>query len=214
MPASMMMACVALRPNVTGNRMEMPASGPMPGKTPTNVPTRHPRNAYHRLVGSKATEKPCARLRRVVSTADLDSERACLERRLQQVDEENIGDRHDADTIYRRRKKLAPFNDNEQGEHEEDVGGEETQPLIKRGAYRGNCDDLGSVLCVEPWHRRKGFALASTQGEHESEEDHEHGDDFRQETRARQRQRADRQVAAQRDDQQADADEECASNVV
>ena len=58
MPASMMMACVALSPNVTGSRIEMPASGPMPGSTPTSVPTRQPRKAYHKLLGSKATEKP------------------------------------------------------------------------------------------------------------------------------------------------------------
>ncbi len=58
MPASMMMACVALSPKVTGSRIEMPASGPIPGSTPTSVPTTQPRNAYHALCGSKATEKP------------------------------------------------------------------------------------------------------------------------------------------------------------
>ena len=68
MPASMMTACVALSPNVTGSRIEMPESGPMPGSTPTSVPTRQPRNAYQRLSGWNATEKPCSRLRRVLST--------------------------------------------------------------------------------------------------------------------------------------------------
>src|SRR5574338_949802 len=114
MPASMMMACVALRPNVTGSRIEMPASGPMPGKTPTNVPTRQPRNAYHRLVGSKATENPCARLRRVVSTASLESERAGLQRRLQQMDEENVSNDDHAEAVYRRRQDVAPLDDHEQ----------------------------------------------------------------------------------------------------
>src|SRR5512143_2900180 len=99
MPASMMMACVAFSPNVTGNRMEMPASGPMPGRTPTNVPTRQPMNAYHALAGARATEKPCARLRRVVSTMILESERTGLQRRLQHVNEENISDHDDADTV-------------------------------------------------------------------------------------------------------------------
>ena len=51
MPASMMIACVALRPKVIGKRMEIPASGPMPGSTPTSVPTRQPINAYHALAG-------------------------------------------------------------------------------------------------------------------------------------------------------------------
>ena len=67
MPASMITACVALRPKVTGSRIEMPDSGPMPGSTPTSVPTRQPRKAYQRLSGAKATENPCSRLRRVLS---------------------------------------------------------------------------------------------------------------------------------------------------
>ena len=36
----------------------MPASGPMPGSTPTSVPTRQPRNAYQSTAGCSATEKP------------------------------------------------------------------------------------------------------------------------------------------------------------
>ena len=68
MPASMMTACVALSPKVIGSRMLMPESGPMPGSTPTSVPTRQPRKAYQSLAGWKATAKPCIRLRRVSST--------------------------------------------------------------------------------------------------------------------------------------------------
>jgi hypothetical protein len=45
MPASMMTAWVGLRPKVTGSRMLMPVSGPMPGNTPTSVPTRQPMKA-------------------------------------------------------------------------------------------------------------------------------------------------------------------------
>ena len=62
MPASMITACVALSPNVTGSRIEMPDSGPMPGSTPTSVPTRQPRNAYHRLLSWNATPKPSIKL--------------------------------------------------------------------------------------------------------------------------------------------------------
>src|SRR5512143_189095 len=130
MPASMMMACVALSPNVTGNRMEMPASGPMPGKTPTNVPTRQPMNAYHALAGSRATEKPCARLRRVVSTVILESEGAGFERRLQRVDEQDVSDDHDADTVNHCRQQPAPLDDHEKCEDEQHIRGEEAQPLI------------------------------------------------------------------------------------
>ena len=57
MPASMITACVALSPKVTGSRIEMPDSGPMPGSTPTSVPTRQPRKAYQRLSGWKAMRK-------------------------------------------------------------------------------------------------------------------------------------------------------------
>src|SRR5215471_15330422 len=58
MPASITIALVAFSPKVIGSRIEMPASGPMPGSTPTSVPTRQPRNAYHSTAGCNATEKP------------------------------------------------------------------------------------------------------------------------------------------------------------
>ena len=61
MPASITIALVALSPKVIGSRIEMPASGPMPGSTPTSVPTRQPRNAYHSTAGCSATEKPSPR---------------------------------------------------------------------------------------------------------------------------------------------------------
>src|ERR1041385_1160969 len=58
MPASITIALVAFSPKVMGSRIEMPASGPIPGSTPTSVPTRQPRNAYHSTAGCNATEKP------------------------------------------------------------------------------------------------------------------------------------------------------------
>ena len=39
------------QPKVTGKRIEMPASGQMPGNTPTSVPTRQPRNANQTFAG-------------------------------------------------------------------------------------------------------------------------------------------------------------------
>ncbi len=53
---------VVSSPKVAGSRMLMPDSGPMPGSTPTMVPTRHPRKAYHSTSGWSATEKPSSRL--------------------------------------------------------------------------------------------------------------------------------------------------------
>src|SRR6476661_3670035 len=125
MPASMMIACVALSPKVTGNRMEMPASGPMPGSTPTSVPTRQPRNAYHALAGCKATEKPRYRLWSVVSTAVLESEGAGFERCLERVDEQNVGGHDDPQTEDGCREQFPPLDDDEQRKDQQHVGGEE-----------------------------------------------------------------------------------------
>ena len=58
MPASMTIALVASRPKVTGNRMLMPDKGPIPGSTPTSVPTTQPRKPYHSTSGRNATVKP------------------------------------------------------------------------------------------------------------------------------------------------------------
>ena len=68
MPASITIALVASSPKVSGNRIEMPASGPMPGSMPTSVPTTHPRNANHSTSGRSATEKPSRRLSKTAST--------------------------------------------------------------------------------------------------------------------------------------------------
>ena len=67
MPASMITALVASSPNVAGSKILIPASGPMPGNTPTSVPTRQPMNAYHSTSGRNATEKPSSRLSNVPS---------------------------------------------------------------------------------------------------------------------------------------------------
>ena len=45
-------------PKVSGSRMEMVATGPIPGSTPTRLPTSTPRKQYIRLCGSSATPKP------------------------------------------------------------------------------------------------------------------------------------------------------------
>ena len=76
MPASMMIACVALSPKVTGSRIEMPESGPMPGSTPTSVPTRQPRNAYQRLAGCKRDREAVQQAEEGAFHARLEAERA------------------------------------------------------------------------------------------------------------------------------------------
>ena len=62
------MAPTGLMPKVSGNKIEMVASGPMPGNTPTMLPTSTPMKHHIRLCGSKATPKPYQRSVRAVVT--------------------------------------------------------------------------------------------------------------------------------------------------
>src|SRR5690348_5938220 len=141
MPASMMIACVAFSPNVTGSRMEIPASGPMPGSTPTRVPTRQPRKAYQALLGSSATEKPWARLTRVVSTrARLDAQHAGVERGLQHINEQRVSDDDHADAVDRRRHDLFALYQHEQAEDQQNVGDEKAEPVEQQNCGRCNPD--------------------------------------------------------------------------
>jgi hypothetical protein len=55
MPASMMSAPTGGKPNVIGNSIAMVATVPMPGSTPTNVPTRAPSRQNSTLKGFEAT---------------------------------------------------------------------------------------------------------------------------------------------------------------
>src|ERR1700692_3935211 len=130
MPASMITACVALSPKVTGSRIEMPDSGPMPGNTPTNVPTRQPRNAYQRLSGWKAMAKPCARLSRVVSTSAI-LEAEFRKRRFQAVDERDVGKRDDRERINGGAKRIAPLDDHQQRDHHQQHGEKEAEMIVK-----------------------------------------------------------------------------------
>src|SRR5687768_11926613 len=62
MPASMISAPTGGRLNVIGSSMAMAASGPMPGSTPTSVPTITPMKQYIRLIGETAVLNPSVRL--------------------------------------------------------------------------------------------------------------------------------------------------------
>ena len=116
MPASITIALVASSPKVTGSRMLMPASGPMPGSTPTMVPTRQPRNAYHSTSGCSATEKPSSEA--FDACPCLESEEAALERRLQRHAEQQIGQRDDADAEGRGVERRAALDGKDQREQQ------------------------------------------------------------------------------------------------
>jgi hypothetical protein len=58
MAASMMMAGVGGKKEVRGKRIAMPAVGPIPGRTPTKVPSIEPIKANNRFWGLRANSKP------------------------------------------------------------------------------------------------------------------------------------------------------------
>src|SRR3954447_24332373 len=62
MPASMINAPTGGRPKVIGSSIATVAMVPIPGNTPTRVPTRAPIRQSSRLIGVNATPKPSARL--------------------------------------------------------------------------------------------------------------------------------------------------------
>src|SRR5699024_2622299 len=65
MPQSRMSPCTGSMPKETGMRIAIAEIGPMPGSTPTTVPSSTPRRAKARLAGSSAAAKPPPRSMRV-----------------------------------------------------------------------------------------------------------------------------------------------------
>src|SRR3982074_508597 len=62
MPASMIRAPTGGSPKVIGSSIDTVAMVPIPGSTPTRVPTSAPIRQSRRLIGENATPKPRARL--------------------------------------------------------------------------------------------------------------------------------------------------------
>src|ERR1700732_3861893 len=75
MPASMISAPTGRMPKVIGSNIATVAMVPMPGSTPTSVPTSAPIRHKRRLIGESATPKPRARLeKRSAITPSLNQE--------------------------------------------------------------------------------------------------------------------------------------------
>src|SRR5258708_6207391 len=89
MPGSMIRAPTGGSPNVIGSSIATVAMVPMPGNTPTSVPTRAPIRQSRRLIGEKATPKPSASLeKRSAITPSLNQEtREELQRQPQRIRE-------------------------------------------------------------------------------------------------------------------------------
>src|SRR4051795_11880497 len=64
MPASMISAPTGGRPNVIGSSIAIVATVPIPGSTPTSVPTSAPSRQNRMFIGENATPKPSARFER------------------------------------------------------------------------------------------------------------------------------------------------------
>src|SRR5262249_52194239 len=153
MPASITIALVASSPKVSGSRIEIPASGPMPGNTPTSVPTRQPRNAYHSTAGCSATVKPSQSaskfmlfLRRAPGRKSglplfggSEPEYPLFERRLQRLAEYPPCDDGQADTIGRRIVQRLALDHGQQHEHEQRHRHDKAERLV--GYDRPRRDD-------------------------------------------------------------------------
>src|SRR6202011_3470449 len=89
MPASMIRAPTGGRPKVIGSSIATVAIGPIPGSTPTKVPTSAPIRQSRRLIGENATPKPRARLeKRSTIAPSLNQEtREKLQRQPQRIGE-------------------------------------------------------------------------------------------------------------------------------
>src|SRR5450830_995820 len=167
MPASMITACVALSPKVTGSR-------------PTSVPTRQPRNAYQRLSSWKAMPNPCARLIRVFSTNGV-LEAIFRKGRLEPVHERNVSEQDDGDAVNAGAYWIAPLDHNQQRDHHQEHSDSEAEMLIERDRDGGDAGDHHGMLAVSPAQFGEWTAFPRTQNQYQAENDGQRGDDHRQE---------------------------------
>jgi hypothetical protein len=58
MPESIMMAVAGGREKVTGSRRAIAPAGPIPGRTPTSVPTKQPTQQNITFIGVRAILNP------------------------------------------------------------------------------------------------------------------------------------------------------------
>src|ERR1700730_5227343 len=170
MPASITIALVASSPNVTGNRMLMPDKGPMPGNTPTRVPTRQPRKPYHNTSGRNATENPSIRLSRVSTV--LESQNSLLERRLEHDGEKPVGDEADADAVHRGGDQIPAF-EGDQREQYQRHGEDEAKRRVERDRRRRNGEHPDRMGQVVPANVGKRRACAAARQQDCTEQNHQ-----------------------------------------
>src|SRR3954469_12458101 len=70
MPAKKIIDAVMSTLAVMGSSMATATAGPMPGSTPTAVPSTQPTKAHSRLTGVMAVAKPCSREAKMSMASD------------------------------------------------------------------------------------------------------------------------------------------------
>src|SRR5664279_1728700 len=106
MPASIISAPTGGSPNVIGNNIATVAIVPMPGSTPTSVPTRAPIRQSSRLVGDTATPKPRARFEKISITPSPQNAWEKLKRQPKRIGEQQAATDRQA---YPDDDRLGPF---------------------------------------------------------------------------------------------------------
>ena len=143
-------------PNVIGSSIATVAMVPMPGSTPTSVPTSAPIRQSRRLIGVKATPKPRARLEKSsVITPSLDQEtREELQRQPERIREKQTAADRQADAdddgflpsrlrrAQRRDDEARKRRDHETQRPDRDGEGEDRQRYEQRTAPRIGRDML------------------------------------------------------------------------
>src|SRR4051794_33763405 len=136
MPASITTDFVVSSPKVAGRRMLIPESGPMPGSTPTMVPTKQPRNAYHNTSGCSATEKPS---RRLSSVGISEPEQAGFDRGLEHYCKQQVSEHDDADAEGGGAQQWPVLDRKHQREQQQRHGDQKAGDLIDENCGSRDC---------------------------------------------------------------------------
>src|SRR6476661_3977250 len=150
MPANMMNAALGLTLYVTGSNRATVMAGPIPGSTPTAVPSRTPMHAYSRFMGVAACSNPCSSQFRLSMSED-SVQNACGQRdsepdveRVEAAESEHRADRDVADPVpaaedrggtgEQERSDDRPAEEVDQGDGGDEQGDEQSDgPPVTRG---------------------------------------------------------------------------------
>ena len=119
-----------------------------------------------------------------------------------------------ADAVGRGDQHVAALDHDQQREHQERHGDEEAEPLIGVDAGGGDQDHQQRVPAVAPVDLGEPLARAGECDDRDRERDHQAGHQLRHHAGAGRGDGAERQVAAQREHDDAEEDEEDAGDVV